>query len=298
MKGVYIGTSGWSYESWRGSFYPDTVRRGGELEYLATRLDSVEINAAFYRLQKPGDYRRWYEQTPPGFVFALKGSRFITHHKSLRDVATPVANYFASGVLLLREKLGPIVWQLPERHRFDEQQLAEFLALLPHDTEAAARLATQHDHRLNERSWTETDRRRPIRHALEVRHESFETAAFVRVARAAGVAVVVSHAGGWHMVDEPTAPFVYVRLHGAPDTYGSRYDDDALAAWAERIRAWRRGERSGDLPGITDRVLPRHRARDVYVYFDNDRFVHAPADAIRLARLLGAEQPAAQRRSA
>jgi uncharacterized protein YecE (DUF72 family) len=131
-----------------------------------------------------------------------------------------------------------------------------------------------------------------------VRHESFETPAFVRLARAAGVAIVVSHAGGWRMLDEPTAAFVYARLHGAPDTYGSRYDDEELARWAQRIRAWRRGERSGDIPGITDRALPRHRSRDVYVYFDNDRFVHAPADAVRLAQLLERVERRKERRSA
>jgi uncharacterized protein YecE (DUF72 family) len=299
MQGVYIGTSGWSYESWRGPFYPDGLRRGGELEHLARVLDSVEINAAFYRLQKPSDYRRWYEQTPAGFVFALKGSRFITHHKKLLDVGTPIANYFASGVLLLREKLGPIVWQFPERQRFDEGRLAAFLALLPRDTEAAARLAAQHDHRLNGRCWIETDRKRPIRHALEVRHESFVSPRFVRLARDAGVAIVVSHAGGWAMYDEPTAPFVYLRLHGAPDTYGSRYEDGELGDWARRIESWRRGERSRDIASITERALPRHRTRDVYVYFDNDRYVHAPNDAVRLRRILDAvERPAAQRRSA
>lgn len=299
MDGVYIGTSGWSYASWRGAFYPDDVRRGSELEYLAGVVDSVEINAAFYRLQKPSDYRRWYEQTPPGFIFALKGSRFITHNKKLLDVATPLANYFASGVLLLREKLGPVVWQFPERQRFDEERIAAFLALLPRDTEEAARLAARHDHRLDGRDWVETDRKRPIRHALEVRHESFASPRFVRLVRDAGVAICVSHAGGWAMIDEPTAPIIYVRLHGAPDTYGSRYEDDELAAWARRIRAWRRGERSGDIAGITERALPRQRARDVYVYFDNDRYVHAPKDAVRLRRLLDAAQrPALQRRSA
>jgi uncharacterized protein YecE (DUF72 family) len=287
MTGLYVGTSGWSYGSWRGRFYPDGLRRGHELRYLAQRMNSVEINASFYRLQSPDSYRRWYDDTPPDFVFALKGSQFITHAKKLHDVETPLANFLASGILLLREKLGPIVWQFPENQRLDTDRFAAFLALLPKDTEAAADLAARHDSRLDLRSWTTTDRKRRLRHAIEVRGESFLVPEVVRMARAANVAIVVSHAGRWRMVDEPTAGFVYVRLHGAPDTYGSKYDDVALASWARRIRAWSQGGRSADVPGITARALPRHQRRDVYVYFDNDRYVHAPDDAVRLARRLG-----------
>lgn len=287
MDGVYVGTSGWSYGSWRGPFYPGALRRGHELRHIASLLNSVEINASFYRLQKPDTYRSWYQATPADFVFAVKGSQFITHAKKLRDVETPLANFLASGILLLREKLGPIVWQFAENQRLNAERLEAFLSLLPRDTEAAADMATRHDHRLDGRSWVETDRKRKLRHAIEVRGESFLVPEIVRIARAANVAIVVSHAGGWRMVDEPTAGFVYVRLHGAPDTYGSKYDDDALELWAERIRVWNRGGRSADLEGITTRALPRHQRRDVFVYFDNDRHVHAPDDAVRLARRLG-----------
>jgi uncharacterized protein YecE (DUF72 family) len=257
------------------------------LRHLAARLNSVEINASFYRLQTVDSYRRWYDDTPSDFVFAVKGSQFITHSRKLRDVATPLANFLASGVLLLREKLGPIVWQFAERQRLNAERLEEFLSLLPKDTDEAAALAASHDRRLSGRSWTATDRKRPLRHAIEVRGESFLVPEVVRIARAARVAIVVSHAGGWRMVDEPTAGFVYVRLHGAPDTYGSQYGDRALETWARRIERWVRAERSGEVPGITERALPRHQRRDVYVYFDNDRFAHAPDDAVRLARRLG-----------
>lgn len=294
MDGVYIGTSGWSYEGWRGSFYPGELRRGHELRHIARILNSVEINASFYRLQKPDTYRRWYDETPEDFVFAVKGSQFITHAKKLRDVETPLANFLASGVLLLREKLGPIVWQFAENQRLSPERLDAFLTMLPRDTEAATELASRHDHRLDGRSWTETDRKRKLRHAIEVRGESLLVPEIVRIARAANVAIVVSHAGGWRAVDEPTASFVYVRLHGAPDTYGSRYDDRALDVWAARIRAWRAGRRSADLPGITERALPRHQRRDVFVYFDNDRYGHAPEDAVRLARKLGIRRVAVE----
>lgn len=296
MTRLYVGTSGWSYGSWRGRFYPGELRRGGELHYLARLMNSVEINASFYRLQSPASYRRWYDDTPSDFVFAVKGSQFITHAKKLREVETPLANFLASGILLLREKLGPIVWQFPESQRLNADRLAAFLTLLPQDTEAAAALAARHDSRLEGRSWTATDRKRRLRHAIEVRGESFLVPEVVRMARAANVAIVVSHAGGWRMVDEPTAGFVYVRLHGAPDTYGSKYDDAALASWARRIRAWSQGARSADVPGITARALPRHQRRDVYVYFDNDRYVHAPDDAVRLARRLGLGGGAHERR--
>jgi uncharacterized protein YecE (DUF72 family) len=287
MNGVYVGTSGWSYGSWRGPFYPGELRRGDELRHIASLLNSVEINASFYRLQKPETYRRWYAATPADFVFAVKGSQFITHAKKLRDVETPLANFLASGVLLLREKLGPIVWQFAENQKVNAERLEAFLALLPKDTEAAAALAASHDHRLDGRSWVETDRKRKLRHAIEVRGEALLVPEIVRIARAANVAIVVSHAGGWRMVDEPTASFVYVRLHGAPDTYGSKYDERALDLWAERIRAWTEGRRSADVSGITTRVLPRHQRRDVFVYFDNDRYAHAPDDAVRLARRFG-----------
>lgn len=286
MPHIRLGISGWSYAGWRGAFYPDHLPHSQELHYASRRFNSIEINGSFYALQRPDTYRRWYEATPSDFRFALKGSRFITHHKKLRDVETPLANFFASGVLLLEEKLGPIVWQLAPGFVFEEERLAAFLDLLPRHTEGAARLAGKHDHRLQGRSWTQTGTQRRLRYAIEVRHESFLVPAFARLASRYGIAIVCSHSADWPYTEELTADYVYLRLHGAPQTYASSYSDLALDTWAERIRAWQVGEQPRDAKRITDHEPPR-RGRDIYVYFDNDQQTHAPRDALRLAARLG-----------
>ncbi len=285
MGRVRIGISGWSYDGWRGDFYPDDLPRRRELEYASRRFDTIEINGSFYSLQRPGSYRKWYEQTPSDFVFAVKGSRFITHNKKLRDVETPLANFLASGVLLLREKLGPILWQLPETFEFDPQVTEGFLRLLPHTTEAAAKLARRHDERVEGRSWTGVEENHRLRHVLEIRNTSFLTPEFVRIARRTGTALAFSHSGDWPYTEELTAGFVYLRLHGAPRTYASPYR--TLDRWAHALRQWRAGRQPGDAARITDRTPPRRKGRDVYVYFDNDAEGHAPRDAARLAEKLG-----------
>ncbi|PFG40637.1 uncharacterized protein YecE (DUF72 family) [Georgenia soli] len=263
---VRVGISGWRYRPWRGTFYPKGLPQRRELEFVAERLRTVEINGSFYSLQRPESYRSWYAQTPPGFVFAVKGGRFITHMKKLAGIETPLANFFASGVLALGDKLGPVLWQLPPNLGYDPGRLTAFFERLPRSTADAARLAAQHDERLDGRALTEAVEDRPLRHALEVRHDSFRDPAFTDLLRAHEVAVVVADtAGRWPLIEEVTADFVYVRLHGDAELYVSGYDDAALDAWAARIRRW-------DEAG-----------RDVYVYFDNDVKVRAPVDAIALA---------------
>lgn len=286
MGRIRIGTSGWVYRGWNERFYPPAVPRRAVLGYLAERLSSVEINGSFYSLQRPDSYRRWYEQTPRGFVFAVKGSRFITHNKKLRDIEAPLANFLASGILALGDKLGPIVWQLPARARFDRDRLEAFLAHLPHDSAAAARLARRHDQRVAGRSWTRVDRARRLRHALEVRSEAFLVPELVRLARRAGVALVCSDAPAWPRTDEITAGFVYVRLHGSRRLYASRYSDAELERWAARIEAWQQGGDAPDAHRITASPPPRRVSRDVYVYFDNDYEANAPNDALRLIERL------------
>jgi uncharacterized protein YecE (DUF72 family) len=286
VASVYIGTSGWSYKHWRGTFYPPEVARRAELRYIAERFNSVELNGSFYSLQRPESYLQWRAETPSRFIFAIKGSRFITHNKKLKDIETPLANFFASGVLALGDRLGPIVWQLPERFRFDAERVERFFALLPRDTEAAAMLAEQHDARVSGRSWLTTDARRPIRHAIEPRSTEFVVAESIALMRRYNVALVAAHSGRWPLFEEVTADFVYLRLHGAPHTYASRYSDEALEGWAERIREWRRGREPRDARRVTDLPLPSRRSRDVYVYFDNDGQGHAPNDARRLAARL------------
>ena len=224
-----IGISGWRYPPWRGVFYPPGLPHRRELEYASRRLNSVEINGSFYSLQRPSSYQRWREETPDGFVFSVKGPRFVTHMKKLAGVETPMANFFASGVLALGAKLGPVLWQLPPSLGFDAGRLERFFALLPRTTGAAAALAERHDERLDGRALTGTDADRPLRHALEVRHRSFERADFIELLSAHDVALVVADtAGKWPMLHDVTSEFVYVRLHGAEELYVSGYDPPAL----------------------------------------------------------------------
>jgi uncharacterized protein YecE (DUF72 family) len=251
-------------------FYPRGLAQRRELEYLSRQMNSAEVNGSFYSLQRPEYYRRWHDETPDDFVFAVKGGRFITHMRRLRDVEAPLANFFASGVLALKDKLGPFLWQLPPNLPYDPDLLADFFDLLPRDTTAAAVLAGKHDERLANRALTEAHAHRPLRHALEVRHPSFVDPTLADLLRAHGIGLVTaSAAADWPYLEDVTADFAYARLHGDEELYASRYSDEALDEWAERVRGW-------TAAGF-----------DVYVYFDNDMKVHAPNDAIALAKRLG-----------
>jgi uncharacterized protein YecE (DUF72 family) len=284
---IRIGISGWTYKGWRGRFYPAGLPQKRELAYAAERFASIEVNGTFYGLQRPEAFADWAAQVPEGFVFAVKGSRYITHFLRLRDVERPLANFLASGLLRLGPKLGPILWQLPPRTRFDAERLDRFLSLLPRDTAAARELARRHDARVAGRAWLEIDRRRRMRHALEVRHDSFRDPAFVRLLRRHRVALVCADAVDWPRLMDLTADFVYLRLHGSEELYASGYEDAALDAWAGRVRAWAAGREPGDAERIMGSSRPRQAGRDVYVYFDNDAKVRAPADAAALAGRLG-----------
>jgi uncharacterized protein YecE (DUF72 family) len=286
--GTYVGISGWTYAGWRGVFYPEKLPHKRELEHASRQMGSIEINGSFYSLQRPTSYRRWYEETPPGFVFAVKGSRFITHMKKLRDVDTSLANFFASGVLRLAEKLGPILWQFPERMPADLERFENFLQLLPKTSVQAAALAERHDERLAGRAWPEVDAETTLRHAFEIRHPGFLGPEFVDLLRRHNAALVFADtAGRWPYAEDVTADFVYVRLHGAEELYASGYSDPQLDWWTARIREWRRGCEPADRTCVSPAAAPNGKARDVYVYFDNDAKVHAPFDAMRLMERLG-----------
>jgi uncharacterized protein YecE (DUF72 family) len=288
MAETRVGISGWTYPGWRGIFYPEGLAHRRELEYASRRINSVEINGSFYSLQTPSSYRKWHEETPPGFVFAVKGGRFITHMKKLRDVEEPLANFFASGVLRLGEKLGPILWQFPQQFGFREERFKDFLELLPRTTEAAAELAKRHGPRLEGRAWTRADASLPLRHAFEMRHPAFFGPEFVRLLRRHNAALVFADtAQRWPYAEDLTADFAYVRLHGAEQLYASGYTDAQLDWWAERIRAWRAGSEPADAVRASAEPPPAAAERDVYVYFDNDAKVQAPFDALRLAERLG-----------
>ncbi|HTV89361.1 MAG TPA: DUF72 domain-containing protein [Stellaceae bacterium] len=284
---VRIGVSGWRYAGWRGRFYPPRLRQRDELSYAARCFDTIEINGTHYSLQRPRSFAQWHAETPAGFVFAVKGSRFITHMKQLRDIEAPLANFFAQGVLLLGDKLGPILWQFSPRFHFNAEKLDAFFALLPQDGEAAAALARRHDHRLAGRAATE-GRVGKLRHAVEIRHRSFLDPAFVALLRRRGIALVFADAVDWPYAEDVTADFVYMRLHGSQELYASGYDDAALDRCAARIRAWHRGGEPADAQLIDGAIRPERRPRDVYVYFDNDAKVRAPFDARTLRDKLGA----------
>jgi uncharacterized protein YecE (DUF72 family) len=282
---IRIGISGWNYKPWRGIFYPPGLPHKQELAYAASRFSSIEINGTFYSLQRPSYFARWAEATPPNFIFSVKGPRFITHMKKLRNVEQALANFLASGLLALGPKLGPILWQFPPNFGFNAPLLEEFFQLLPTTTEEAAVLSRRHGERLIGRALTETDQSRPMRHAIEIRHNSCVAPEFVQLLRRYNIALVCADTVAWPRLVDATADFVYVRLHGSRELYASGYGRTAIATWADRIAAWATGQPPGG-----PRVLPfspsEARPHDVYCYFDNDMKVRAPADALALERRL------------
>lgn len=285
MGKVRIGVSGWSYSEWRGEFYPEDLPKDEELSYAAEEFDTIEVNGTFYALTDPHTCRRWREAAPANFRYAVKGSRFITHSRRLRGAEAALANFFASGVLELGEKLGPILWQLPPDLEFDADLIDRFLEVLPYETSAAVALAGEHDDRVEEVSYGDGENHR-LRHVLEFRHESFLQAETVRIARRHGTALCSSHSTEWPYTEEITAGFVYLRMHGPEELYASPYKDGALERWAERINAWHRGDEPHNASRITDLESPPRKERDVYVYFDNTARAHAPRDARRLREIM------------
>jgi uncharacterized protein YecE (DUF72 family) len=289
MPSIRIGISGWRYTPWRGVFYPANLPQRLELSYASRILSTIEINGSFYSLQRPKYFEQWHRETPEDFLFAVKGPRFITHMKRLRDVETPLANFFASGVFNLREKLGPILWQFPPQFRFDEPKLASFFELLPTNTASALRLARKRDYRLKGRARLAIDQNRPLRYAVEIRHESFIDSCFIDLLRRFNIALVIAEtAKRWPMMHDITADFLYMRLHGDKTLYQSGYSDRALERWAEKISAWHAGKEPKDAEKVSRAKAPTSKRRDVFCYFDNtDVKLRAPVDAQTLMRKLG-----------
>lgn len=283
---IRIGISGWNYPPWRGVFYPAKLAHRRELEFASRAFNSVEVNGTFYSLQRPSSFARWAEATPDDFVFAIKGSRFITHMLKLRNVEPALANFLASGMLGLGRKLGPFLWQFGPNMRFQEPLFDEFFTLLPRDTEAAAEQARLHNERLKGRAFFEIDRRRPLRHAVEIRHDSFIDAKFIALLRKHRIGLVCADTVEWPLLMDVTADFVYCRLHGSEQLYASGYSRTQLELWAERVVAWARGCESPDGRRASQKPARKRATRDVYVYFDNDMKVRAPFDAKDLAAIV------------
>jgi uncharacterized protein YecE (DUF72 family) len=283
---IRIGISGWRYAPWRGVFYPNGLRQRDELSFASNRFRSIEINGTFYGPQHPPTFRRWAAETPDDFVFSVKAPRFITHIRRLREPEAPLANFLASGLLNLGAKLGPILWQFPPSFRYERDVLEPFLALLPHDTEAAGKRARQHDDRMKDVALT-PDAKRPMRHAIEIRHDSFVDPDFIDLLRDYRIALVCADTVEWPRLMDLSADFMYCRLHGSEELYASGYGDEALDEWAARVDAWSQGDEPADAQRVIDRDAPKRATRDVYVYFDNDIKVRAPFDAEGLAERLG-----------
>jgi uncharacterized protein YecE (DUF72 family) len=290
MADLRIGISGWSYKHWRGVFYPQGLAQKRELEYASHRMNSIEINGTFYSLQRPSSFRKWSNETPDGFIFSLKGPKYITHMKKLVDVRQPLANFFASGPLLLGEKLGPILWQFPPFMRFNHDKLEAFIELLPGTSDAASVLASEHNLPQKEYAWIEAVADTKLRYAFEVRHDSFLHPDVIKLLGKHNIALVFADsAGKWPYTEDLTGDLVYIRLHGAEQLYASGYNHDQLAWWAERIKLWSSGKQASDATILTENRHDPEDERDVYVYFDNDIHGHAAFDAMNLAELLSTE---------
>jgi uncharacterized protein YecE (DUF72 family) len=260
---IRIGIGGWTYEPWRGTFYPDKLPQKRELEYASGKLSSIEINGTFYGSQKPETFAKWRDETPDDFVFSLKAPRFATNRNVLAEAGNTIKRFFAGGVMELKDKLGPINWQLLPTKEFDPPDIEAFLKLLPKEIAG-----------------------RPLRHVIEVRHESFRCADFVALAREQGIAVVIAADSSYPQIADITAPFVYVRIMGTKQTVESGYSDAALDLWAERAQAWASGAAIKGLECVAPQPADG-KPRDVYLYVISGYKVRNPAAAMSLLRRLG-----------
>ena len=286
---VRIGISGWTYPPWRKKFYPDKLAHHKELAYASSIFRTIEINGTFYSLQKPESFEKWASQTPEDFVFSVKAPRYITHLQRLKEVEAPVANFLASGILKLGPKLGPILWQLPPNFKFDAERIETFLRLLPHDTEAAARVAKKHDRWMEKRAWAKADEKQPLRHSMEIRHESFRVPEFIELLREHDVALVCADTPEWPRLMDVTSDFMYCRLHGSEVLYVNGYDAKSLGEWTEGVVAWAQGKEPEDAERVQGKASSKAKARDVFVYFDNDAKVLAPVNAQDLMKRVDKE---------
>jgi uncharacterized protein YecE (DUF72 family) len=262
---IRVGIGGWTFEPWRGTFYPKGLAQKRELEFASRRLTSIEINGTYYGSQKPESFARWHAETPDGFVFSVKGPRFATNRRVLADSGDSIERFFASGVLELKEKLGPINWQFMATKKYDPADFEAFLKLLPASVEGRA-----------------------VRHVVEVRHESFKTAAFVALLRAHKIGVVLADKDAYPQIADVTAPFVYARLQRASEDVATGYAPKALDLWAARTSAWARGTEPDDLARVGDAEKKAPKSRDVFVYMINGFKPKAPAAAMALIERLGA----------
>ena len=288
MARIRVGTSGWTYPPWRGRFYPKGLVQKRELEYASRNLTAIEINGTFYGLQKPASFQSWYDQAPDDFVFSVKAPQFMTHVLRLKNCFEPLCNFMASGVLCLKEKLGPFLWQVPPNVTLKDDRFEIFVKSLPHTTEQTAALAEQHGPKVKGRAWTETDANRKVRHAFEFRHPSFQNADFIEMLRAHDVGVVFADSGKKSpYMEDLTSDFVYMRMHAEKAAYTKGHTEKALNALVERVDLWTKGKQPKDAQLVSPDGKPVKTKRDVFVFFDNEVKENAPLDALRLIEKLG-----------
>jgi uncharacterized protein YecE (DUF72 family) len=259
---IRIGIGGWTFAPWRGTFYPKDLKQADELRFASRALTAIEINGTFYRTQSPASFAKWRDETPDDFVFSVKGHRAVVNKKVLAEAGEPLAWFLKSGITELGPKLGPLLWQFAPFKRFDAEDFAAFLALLPKEAGGVA-----------------------LRHVVEVRHKSFLVPEFVELLRKHGVAVVLADSDDYPEIADVTADFVYARLQRAEESVATGYDDKTLSLWADRAKVWQAG---GDPDGV-ERVSPKpakKARRDIFVFMINGAKVRAPAAAQALIERL------------
>ena len=263
---IRVGVGGWVFEPWRGVFYPDGLPQKQELNFASRRLTAIEINATYYSTQKPETYRRWASEVPDGFVFTLKGSRFVTNRRDLAGAGEAVRRYVEQGITELGPKLGPIFWQFAPTKKFDPADFEAFLELLPAQADGA-----------------------PLRHAVEVRHDSFRTPAFIALLRRFNTPVVFADHASYPGIPDVTGDFIYARLQTGSDEVETAYPPAELDAWARRLGTWATGGRPDDLEAVEPDAPAPQRPREVFAFIIHEGKVRAPAGAQAIIERLGGE---------
>jgi uncharacterized protein YecE (DUF72 family) len=252
---IRVGIGGWTYEPWRGLFYPEKLAKTKELSHASRRVTSIEVNGTFYSTFTPSVFRRWAEETPDDFIFSLKAPRYAVNRRVLAEAGLSIEKFLASGIAELKSKLGPILWQLAPTKKYDPEDIAAFLELLPKKIDGLK-----------------------LRHTLEVRNESFRSADFIAQVRKAGIAVVLADSEKYPLIADLSADFVYARLQNAKPDKETGYTTKAIAAWATLAKGWESGEEPDQFPLAAPKGRPL-KSRGVFIYFINGAKERAPAAA-------------------